>query len=252
MARFKVGVQLEPQHCTMQQLRDAWRSADDLGVDSIWTWDHFFPLYGDPGGSHFEGWTLLAGMACDTRRASIGVLVGCNSYRNPDLLADMARTIDHLSGGRVILGIGAGWFQRDHDEYGFEFGTVPSRLAALEKGLVQIRERLAMLNPPPAGPMPLLIGGEGERVTLRLTATYADLWNAFGPVSNFAHKNEVLNGWCRQIGRDPANIERTVVIRSEEIDRVEEFLDAGADHVILPAGAPFDLSDLDRLAAMRA
>lgn len=249
MARFKVGVQLEPQHATIDELRHAWREADAIGVDSIWTWDHFFPLSGDPDGPHFEGWTLLAAMAAETSHASLGILVSSISYRSPDLLADIARTTDHVSGGRVILGVGAGWFDRDYREYGFDFGTARSRLAGLEEGLERIKARLAALNPPPMGRMPLLIGGEGERVTLRLAATHADIWNGFGPVETFAHKNQVLDEWCARIGRDPSTIERSVLLHVGR-DDPEALLDAGATHMIASGRAPFDLSALRELLAL--
>lgn len=252
MARVKVGVQLEPQHASIETLRAAWTAADALGVDSIWTWDHFFALSGDPDGPHFEGWTLLAAMAIDTSSAQLGVLVSSNTYRSPDLLADMARTVDHLSAGRVILGIGAGWNERDHREYGFDFGTAASRLVRLEGGLQRIKERLAALHPPPLGALPLLIGGEGERVTLRLAAAYADIWNGFGPVEHFAHKNAVLDGWCERLGRDPTEIERSVLLNHEgDLDRVDGFLEVGATHLIVPSRSPFDLAGVDRLLALR-
>jgi probable F420-dependent oxidoreductase len=256
VARFKVGAQFHPQLTTIKLLRRGWREADAAGVDSIWTWDHFFPLYDGPDGPHFEGWTLLAAMACDTERAEFGMMVTCNSYRNPDLLADMARTVDHLSGGRLILGIGAGWFRRDYEEYGYEFGTAADRLRALEHSLGRIEARLARLDPPPVrAPLPLLIGGGGERVTLRLVAEHATMWNSFGPPDAYAAKNAVLDGWCERVGRDPAEIERTILIEDHEVDRAEEFLEAGARHLIVELGTkggePFDLTPVQRLLDLR-
>jgi probable F420-dependent oxidoreductase len=251
--KFRVGVQLQPQATSVDELREAWKAADSLGVDSIWTWDHFYPLYGDPDATHFEGWTLLAAMAVDTVNAQFGMLVGCNSYRNPDLLADMARTIDHLSGGRFYLGIGAGWFQRDYDEYGYEFGTPQSRLRDLGRALPRIKERLGKLNPPPVGKLPIMIGGGGEKVTLRLVAEHADAWNTFGPPSNFAAKSRILDEWCDKVGRDPAAVERTVAIDGSDIDNADAYLEAGASHLIVMMGAPFDLGPVQQLiAAARA
>jgi len=253
MSRIRVGVQLHPQHTTYAAYADAVRRAEELGVDTIWTWDHFFPLYGDPDGSHFEGWTLLTAMATLTSRAEIGCLVTCNSYRNPQLLADMARTVDHISGGRLILGIGSGWCERDYEEYGYEFGTDASRLKDLGRSLPLIKERWQKLVPPAVrNPIPLLIGGAGEKVTLRLTAQYADLWNSFGPPATYKHKNAVLTNWCRELGRDPALIERTISINVGDLGQLDAYLDAGATHIIVEIGAPWDLAPLQQLVEWRA
>ena len=247
---MKIGVQLWPQATTVKEMRTAWRTADAMGVDSIWTWDHFYPLSGDPEERHFECYTLLAAMAADTCHAQVGALVTCFTYRNPQLLADMARTIDHISEGRFILGIGSGWFERDYQEYGYEFGTGPGRLKLLEAGLPVIKERMSKLNPGPVnGKIPLMIGGSGERVTLRLVAQYADQLNTFGPPENFKRKNDILNEWCTKVGRNPKDIERTVAVKPEELEKVDEYAAAGADHMIVMLSQPFDLSAVEKYLA---
>jgi len=242
---MKIGVQIQPQATTVPQMRAAWRAAEALGVDSIWVWDHFFPLYGESDESHFEAYTLLAAMAADTSHAQIGALVTCYSYRNPQLLADMARTIDHISNGRFVLGLGSGWFERDYTEYGFEFGTVIERLKMLEAGLPVIKERLDKLNPGPVnGTLPLLIGGGGEKITLRLVAEHATLSNLFGPAENVRHKNNVIDEWCAKIGRDPGEIERTVLLYPKDLEHASAFAEAGADHLIVMIASPFDLTEV--------
>ena len=245
----RIGVQLHPQATTVDDLRRAWRAADALGVDSIWVWDHFYPLYGDPDAAHFEAYTLLSAMAVETSSARIGALVTCNSYRNPELLADMARTIDHLAGGRFVLGIGSGWFERDYEEYGYEFGTAAGRLRALGEALPRITARWAALNPGPVGELPILIGGSGEQVTLRLVAEHAQAWNTFGPPEKFAAKSAVLDEWCARLGRDPRSIERTVGIGTNEVGDWKAYVEAGADHLIVMLGHPFDLDPVAELLA---
>jgi probable F420-dependent oxidoreductase len=251
---LKVGVSLIPEHTSVRALRAAWRAADDLGVDSIWTWDHFFPVTGDPAGPSFECWSLVAAMAVDTRHATVGSLVSACGYRNPDLLADMARTVDHLSDGRAVLGLGAGWFERDYSAYGYRFGTAAERLAGLEAALIRVRARLAALRPPPLGPLPVLVGGSGERVTLRLVAQHADAWNFTGPIGEFPRRSAALDDWARRVGRDPGTIERTASVFAEDVLLpADAYTAAGVEHVVRSVRDPFDLSDVETLlAAARA
>jgi probable F420-dependent oxidoreductase len=251
---MRVGVQIQPQHADFEGMRRAWREAEEIGVDSIFCWDHFFPLSGDPDGKHYEAVSTLAALAQVTERAQVGALVFCNSYRNPELLADAHRTIDHISGGRAIFGIGAGWFQRDYDEYGYEFGTKPSRVADLRRALPRIKDRLGKLNPPPLGPLPILIGGSGPKVTLKLVAQYADMWHSFGDADDYRRKNEILLGHCEAVGRDPAEIERSWGLNGALLQNADALAEAGVQHLIIDAGGDgsgYDLSDVRRLVAWR-
>jgi probable F420-dependent oxidoreductase len=203
----RIGLQLQPQHADYKQISRTAAEAEELGVDIIFNWDHFFPLDGNPDGLHFECWTLLAAWAESTSRVELGPLVSCNSYRNPDLLADMARTVDHISDGRLILGIGSGWFDRDFTEYGYEFGTDGSRIDDLAAALPRIESRLSRLNPAPVRKIPVLMGGAGEKKTLKLVARHADIWHCFGDPETIERKAKVLGKHCADLGRDPGEIE---------------------------------------------
>ena len=250
----RIGLQVQPQHSTFDQMRDAWLEAEELGVDTLFTWDHFYPLYGPPDGEHFECLTTLGAMAQVTSRAQIGALVVCNSYRNPELLADAHRTIDHISGGRCILGIGAGWFERDYDEYGYEFGTAPDRLRALARDLPRIEDRLAKLNPGPIGPLPILIGGSGPKVTLRLVAKHASMWHSFGDLAAYREKSENLAGHCAAAGRDPSEIEHTWGVHGDLLEHIDDLHAAGVGHFIVGAGGGpggYDLEPLREAIAWR-
>lgn len=211
-ARVRIGAQIAPQHTDYATIRSAVARLEDVGVDAIFNWDHFFPLTGDPDGAHFEAWTMLGAIAEQTSRVEFGPLVSCMAFRNPDLQADMARTLDHISAGpdgvgRFVFGTGSGWFDRDFDEYGFEFGTAGSRLDLLADGLPRVRARWEALVPAPTRRIPVLIGGGGEQKTLRLVAEHADIWHSFADPDTLLHKIGVLRHWCERVGRDPDEIE---------------------------------------------
>jgi probable F420-dependent oxidoreductase len=253
MTNIRIGVQIQPQHADYPAIRAAVLRAEEMGVDIIYNWDHFYPLSGDPDGLHFECWTMLSSMAEITSRAEIGPLVSCNSYRNPDLVADMARTIDHISGGRFILALGAGWAQRDYDEYGYEFGTAPDRLRDLAAALPRIKHRLATPQPQPLRKMPIMIGGGGEKVTLRLTAEHADIWHGFGNAETFRRKTAILDEWCAKIDRDPVEIERAIGISKDtSLAEGDELAAAGARQLTMGISGPdYDLSPLEQWLAWR-
>jgi probable F420-dependent oxidoreductase len=242
---IRIAAQLHPQQGDYPAFRAAVRRSEKLGYDIVYTWDHFFPLYGDPGGGHLECWTLLAAAAETTSRIELGPLVSCTSYRNANLIADMARTIDRISGGRFILGLGSGWFQRDYDAYGYPFGSAGDRLRVLEAALATIGDRLERLAPPPQRPLPILIAGAGVLRTLRLVATYADSWHAGFPdhPDEIAPKVEALERWCAQVGRDPGAIERGVGVEPDDLDRflavdAERYVEMGFSQFTLGFNGP--------------
>jgi F420-dependent oxidoreductase-like protein len=245
-APLRLGALCWNQYTHWPALLEAGQRADRLGYDSLWTWDHLYPIVGDSHGPILEGWMTLAAWAQATRRIRIGLMVSANTFREPALTAKMATTLDHISGGRAILGIGAAWFEQEHTAYGLPFGSgAPERLRWLAEALPVMRGMLdgetptatgpryrakAVRNlPPPVQPrLPLLVGGSGEKVTLKLVARYADACNIGGGVDAVRRKEAILQEHCRAVGRDHREIERTtivgaVVIRDSRADAQRAF-----------------------------
>jgi probable F420-dependent oxidoreductase len=247
----------------------AWRDtvlrAEDIGADAIFGYDHFLvpavtgrdangrPITAPnpPVQPNFESWTALASWAEITSHAELGLLVGGAGFRNPDLLADMARTIDHISGGRVILGLGAGWYEPDYTEYSYDFGTVSSRHAVFVDALERIENRLTKLDPPPLRKIPILIGGGGEKKTIPAVARFADIWHSGSELEVFVRKNTILVEHVQRIGRDDGEIERAVSWSSP--DAADGFADAGATMftVTVVAEGGYDLAELKAALAWR-
>ena len=239
--RIKAGVLPWGQYTDWASLRDAGRRADGLGYDSLWTWDHLYPIQGDWRGPIFDGYMILAGWSAVTTGATLGLMVGANTFRNPALVVKMITTLDHMSDGRAVLGIGGAWFGREHEAYGIDFGSgFGERLDWLDEAVDLMTQMLrhgegtargprytatgVRNDPPPLqARLPILIGGDGEKKTLHTVAKYADAWNTGGDIDFVRHKDGVLRRWCEQVGRDESEIERTlglglVVIRDDPKD----------------------------------
>ncbi|HEX3679039.1 MAG TPA: LLM class F420-dependent oxidoreductase [Galbitalea sp.] len=249
---IRIGAQVAPQHALYPKIRDTVAELEDIGIDIVFNWDHFFPLSGAPDGEHYESWTMLAAIAEQTSRVELGALVNCNSYRNADLQADMARTIDHISGGRFIFGTGSGWFERDYEEYGYEFGTVGQRLDALAENLPRIEARWGKLNPPPLRDIPILIGGGGEKKTLRIVARHADIWHSFSDSATLKRKLGILADHCAAVGRDPGEIEISTELRGRTQADAEEQVELGATMFTVGLSGPgYDLTPVKKWIAWR-
>jgi probable F420-dependent oxidoreductase len=262
---IRIAVQIPPGGApSYAAWRDTVLRAEDAGVDVLLGYDHFEvpaitgivdgrPIVdvNHPPMPNFESWTALASWGEITSRAEIGLLVGGAGYRNPDLVADMARTVDHISGGRLILGLGAGWYEPDYTEYGYEFGTASSRHAVFVHALQRIENRLPKLLPPPVRKIPILIGGGGEKKTLPTVARFADIWHVGADVETFVRKNDILVDNTERVGRDDREIERAVSwTNAPDADR---FIAGGVTMFMVSvlAGDGYDLAELKEVLAWR-
>ena len=302
MNDLKLGALCWNQYTDWPSLLEAGIRADQLGYDTLWTWDHLYPIVGSSDGPILEGWLTLAAWAQATEHVRIGLMVGANTLREPALTAKMATTLDHISGGRAILGIGGAWFEEEHVAYGIPFGSgFPERLRWLGEALPIMRGMLHGERPTASGPrysatavrnvpmpiqerLPILIGGGGEQVTLKLVARYGDANNVGGGLENVKRKEAILVQHCETVGRDPAEIERTtgigtVIIRDSRAEaervhaamferngkadrwkdqpvgtpedvaeRLAPFLEIGYRHLIAGFPGPHDVESMTRFA----
>ena len=229
---LQLGILPWSQAVSWPALLDYAKRVDRLGYAHVWAWDHLYAIFGDPYQSIFEGWTTLAAWAMATERTRLGLLVGANTFRNPGLVAKTATTLDHISGGRAILGIGGAWMEPEHRAHGIDFGTgFGQRLDWLDEAVAAIRPVLdgRSVSSAPGGryafddlrhqpatvqsKLPIMIGGSGEKKTLRTVARYADMWNGMGPLEMMRHKVDVLLEHCAAVGRDPSEIEFTLGVK---------------------------------------
>jgi alkanesulfonate monooxygenase SsuD/methylene tetrahydromethanopterin reductase-like flavin-dependent oxidoreductase (luciferase family) len=304
MTDLKTGILPWSQATPWPELLEVAERVDALGYDHIWAWDHLYAIFGDPLQPIFEGWSTLAAWAMATERTRLGLLVGANTFRNPGLVAKTAETLDHISGGRAILGVGGAWMEEEHTAHGIEFGSgFGQRLDWMDESVAAMRALLdgETVTSEPGGRyafkdlvhaplpvqahVPIMIGGSGEKKTLRTVARYADMWNAMGTPEVMAHKVDVLREHCAAVGRDINDIEFTLGVKftirdskaeaervkwaamahnktpradvedddtfwegspEELADRLRPYVDLGFRTVISEQPAPYDMESIER------
>src|SRR3954453_7274333 len=241
MSDFKLGVLLWSQGATWPEFESAAKKVDDLGYEHLWTWDHLHAIFGEPQQNIFEGWMSLAAWAKVTSRVRLGLMVGANTFRNPALVAKLATTLDHISDGREILGLGGAWFDYEHQRHGIDFGKgFGQRLDWMDESVAAVRtlldggsvtsdgtgryqfDALRQEPLPLQQHLPIMIGGSGEKKTLRTIAKYADMWNGMGSVEQMRHKMDVLMQHCADVNRDPAAVIKTTALKPVMRDSVED------------------------------
>lgn len=270
---MRFGIKTVPQHTGWDEMAAVWKAADDIDLfESAWHFDHFYPIFSDADGPCFEAWTSLAALAAQTRRIRVGCQVTGMVYRHPAVLANMAATVDIVSGGRLDLGLGAGWNQHECDAYGIELPPLKERMDRFDEGVEAIVRLLSDETTTMAGahvrltnarcepkPMqhphpPIAIGGRGRRRTLRTVARWAQHWNCLtSSPSDWRDLRDVLDAHCADVGRDPAEIESSVNVRYERDGETlrmaaASFFDVGVDVVIVGMPQPFSAGDVEAVA----
>jgi F420-dependent oxidoreductase-like protein len=268
--RLRFGIKTAQMDGSYETIRDAWLEADALGFDTAWGHDHLLNQ-NDIGAAEEEGWSLLAALLPQTRRIRGGLMVTANTFRHPAVLAKMATTVDRISGGRVEVGLGAGWFEAEHEQYGLALPPMRERMARLDEACqvlkalwtapratvegeyYRLREAYHEPKPVQRPHPPLVVGGKGEKVLLRIAARHATEWNlASGTPDEFRHKCGVLDAHCRAVGRDPGSIGRSIqflpaAMQGDVVARARAFVAAGATHLVFTCPIPYSAAGARRL-----
>ncbi|HEU5373985.1 MAG TPA: LLM class F420-dependent oxidoreductase [Ktedonobacteraceae bacterium] len=271
--KLSFGIKTAPQNTTYEDMKRVWLEADTIpSIEHAWLFDHFMPINGNISGPCLEGWSVLSAFAALTSHLRLGLMVTGNTYRHPTILANIAATVDVISGGRLDFGIGAGWNETEHSSYGIPLYAPGERIRRLgeaceiikrmwtetapdfEGRYYQIHDAYCEPKPVQKPYPPFVIGGSGEKLTLRVVAQYADIWNCVGgDIENFKQKSAILDSHCAAVGRDPQTIQRSIqpVVNPENMgetrDLVRNFIEAGATHLIMSIRTPYPAGIVHRI-----